>query len=74
MKNEEIMLGMPVRVISGDHEGRGGRVIHLDYPKAFYNDEPELYAIVEYKEKNEVDGTERMDQIALPVRRLAKSG
>jgi hypothetical protein len=64
------MLGMPVRVVSGDHEGRAGVIAHLDYPRASYTD-PELYAVVKYSERDE-DGKERYDEIALPVRRLEK--
>ena len=71
MKAEAAMLGMPVRVVSGDHEGRAGHIVHLAYPVASYTD-PEMYAIVRYSEKDE-DGNARTDEIALPVRRLEKT-
>lgn len=71
MQADKAMLGMPVRVISGDHEGRAGVIVHLDFPRASYTD-PELYAIIRYKEKDE-DGQVREDEIALPVRRLEQS-
>ena len=71
MQADKAMLGMPVRVVSGDHEGRAGTIVHLAFPVASYTD-PELYAIVRYKEKDE-DGQVRTDEIALPVRRLEKT-
>lgn len=71
MEASKAMIGMPVRAVSGDHEGRSGRIVHLDYPKASYTD-PELYAIVEFTYKDE-DGQAHKDEFALPVRRLEKA-
>jgi hypothetical protein len=65
------MLGMPVRVVSGDHEGRGGVITYLK-PQSVGYGEPELFAIVRYSEKDE-EGAVRTDEIAVPVRRLERS-
>lgn len=71
MEAGKAMLGMPVRVVSGDHEGRSGTIVHLDFPKASYTD-PELYAIVRYSYTDE-EKTVHTDEIALPVRRLEQA-
>lgn len=62
-------VGDTVRVISGDHEGRQGKIIYLR-DVALDMREPERYALVEYAEQNCFKET-HVDHISVPVRRLA---
>jgi len=64
----EAQIGDIVRVISGPHEGRGGRIVKLA-DQAVGMGNPEAFAVIEYQETNAMN--ERYtDQIAVPVRRL----
>jgi hypothetical protein len=62
-------VGSDVKVVSGPHEGRSGRVV---YTREFSLDgrEPEPYAIVEFSAVNAADQV-YTDHISVPVRRLA---
>ena len=62
-------VGDTVRVISGDHEGRQGKIVYLR-EVGIDNRDPERYAIVEYAEQNCFKEVQ-VDQISVPVRRLA---
>lgn len=63
----EIRVGEDVKVVSGPHEGRSGRVI---YQRDFSLDgrEPEPYLVVEFRALNAADQT-YVDQISVPARR-----
>lgn len=67
--NYQIQPGCDVKVISGPHEGRAGRVLQTR-DVSLDGREPETYAIVEYAERN-VFKEVYVDQISVPVRRLA---
>ncbi len=60
--------GRDVEVVSGPHQGRGGRVLEIR-DIAIDGHEPEGYAIVEYMEKNCFNEIQT-DQISVPIRRL----
>lgn len=64
-----VAVGSDVKVVSGPHEGRSGRVV---YTRDFSLDgrEPEPYAVVEFQAVNAADQL-YTDQISVPVRRLA---
>lgn len=62
-------VGDRVRVISGDHEGRQGRIVYLR-EVSLDNRDPERYALVEYSEENCFKEIQT-DHISVPVRRLA---
>jgi hypothetical protein len=62
-------IGDTVRVISGDHEGRQGKIVYLR-DVSLDAREPERYALVEYAEQNCFKET-HVDHISVPVRRLA---
>jgi len=62
-------VGDQVRVVSGDHQGRQGRIVYLR-EVSLDNREPERYALVEYAEENCFKEV-HVDQISVPVRRLA---
>lgn len=62
-------VGDTVRVISGDHEGRQGKIVYLR-DVSLDNRDPERYALVEYAEQNCFKEV-HVDQISVPVRRLA---
>ena len=64
--------GRNVDVVSGPHEGRGGRVLEIRDISIDGRD-PEGYAIVEFAEKNCFDEI-RTDQISVPIRRLTLRG
>lgn len=59
-----VQVGDDVKVISGDHEGRAGRVIYMRNVQSGFKEEP--YALVEYLDIN------GRDEISVPVRRLEK--
>lgn len=62
-------VGDQVRVVSGDHEGRQGRIVYLR-EVSLDNRDPERYALVEYSEQNCFKEMQT-DHISVPVRRLA---
>ena len=64
--------GRDVEVVSGPHQGRGGRVLKIQDISIDGRD-PEGYAIVEYREKNCFDEVQT-DQISVPIRRLTLRG
>lgn len=64
--------GRDVDVISGPHQGRGGRVLEIR-DISIGGKEPEGYAVVEYQEKNCFDEIQT-DQISVPIRRLTLRG
>jgi hypothetical protein len=62
----KVDVGDDVRIISGDHEGRSGRVVYRrDFSMG--GREPEPYLLVEY-----LDTTGAVDQISVPARRTEK--
>ena len=67
----DIRPGDSVKVISGPHEGRAGRVLYTR-DLSLDNREPESYAIVEYAQRN-VFNEMNVDQISVPVRRLERT-
>lgn len=64
--NRPIQLGDNVKVASGPHEGRGGRVERIQSIIIGYAD-PEPYAIVQYPDESGPGG---YDSVSVPVRRL----
>lgn len=68
MANTIINVGDRVRVVSGSHEGRGGEVTYIKAIQSGMSD-PEDFAIVRYKDERVEGG---VDEIAVPVRRLAR--
>lgn len=64
--------GRDVEVVSGPHQGRGGRVLEIREIGIDGRD-PEAYAVVEYQEKNCFDEVQT-DQISVPIRRLTLRG
>lgn len=71
MNNLDIRPGDDVKVVSGPHEGRAGRVL-LTRPISIDQREAEDYAIVEYRQQNCFNEV-NIDQISVPVRRLART-
>jgi hypothetical protein len=69
VSNYEQFYGRDVDVVSGPHEGRGGRVLMIR-DMAIDGREPEGYAIVEFSARNCFNET-YTDQISVPIRRLA---
>jgi len=70
MSVNDIGIGDDAKVISGDHEGKHGRVVYLrDVSTDFRESEP--YALLEYNSINYANES-FVDQISVPVRRLAK--
>ena len=67
--NKEQLIGSDVDVVSGPHQGRGGRIIQLR-DIGIDGREPEPYAVVEYTEKNCFDEYQT-DVISVPIRRLS---
>jgi hypothetical protein len=68
-KDYSQVLGADVDVVSGPHEGRGGRVVRIA-EISIDGREPEAYAIVEFTAKNCFDEVQS-DEISVPIRRLA---
>ena len=67
-KDYSPFYGRNVDVVSGPHEGRGGRVIEIR-DIGIDGRDPEGYAIVEFTEKNCFNEVQT-DQISVPIRRL----
>lgn len=60
--------GHDVDVVSGPHEGRGGRILEIREIGIDGRD-PEAYALIEFTAKNCFDET-YTDQISVPIRRV----
>ena len=67
----DIRPGDDVKVVSGPHEGRAGRVL-LTRDISLDQRDPETYAIVEYRQQNCFNEL-NIDQISVPVRRLQRT-
>lgn len=67
-KDYQQFYGRDVEVVSGPHEGRGGRVLEIR-DVSIDGREPEGYAIIEFKEQNCFKEWQT-DQISVPIRRL----
>jgi hypothetical protein len=61
--------GKDVDVVSGPHEGRGGRILEIR-DVALDGREPEAYALIEFAEKNCFNEI-HTDQLSVPIRRVA---
>jgi len=71
-KDYQQFYGRNVDVVSGPHEGRGGRVLEIR-DVSVGGKEPEGYAIVEFTAKNCFNEF-YTDQISVPIRRLTLRG
>jgi hypothetical protein len=70
MSPSEIQVGDDARVISGDHEGKTGRVVYMRDVSTDFR-EAEQYALLEYVGVN-WENKQYVDQISVPVRRLQR--
>lgn len=68
MSKYDQFYGRDVEVVSGPHEGRGGRVLEIRDISIDGRD-PEGYAIVEFTAEN-CFKEKYTDQISVPIRRL----
>lgn len=68
MSRYEEFYGKDVDVVSGPHEGRGGRILQIR-DVAIAGKEPEAYALIEFSEKNCFNEM-NTDQISVPIRRV----
>lgn len=67
----EIQRGDDVKVVSGPHEGRAGRVL-MTRDISLDGRDAETYAIVEYAQQNCFQEM-NVDQISVPVRRCVRT-
>lgn len=70
MSMSNINIGDDAKVVSGDHEGKSGRVVYLREVSTNFR-EPEDYALLEYTGVN-WNNQSYVGQISVPVRRLQR--
>lgn len=68
MSKYDQFVGHDADVVSGPHEGRGGRILTIR-ELSLDGHEPEAYALLEFSEKNCFNEM-HTDQISVPIRRL----